>query len=117
MRSKFVRARHEDGDMVRDDLHNLFNDLARLLNGDHRKPRIEHYCHLPGCCGGQQRSVAIRDITALLVEAYFSKIGVELPAIEQVVDLWTAPGAPSWLLAGSSCFASRCIRCLHLRGC
>ena len=29
---------------------------------------------------GQQRSVAIRDITALLVEAYFSKLGIELPA-------------------------------------
>ena len=36
MRSKFVRARHEDGDMVRDDLHKLFNDFVRLLNGDHR---------------------------------------------------------------------------------
>ena len=98
MRSKFVRARHEDGDMVRDDLQNLFNDFARLLNGDHRKPRIEHYCHLPGCCGGQQRNIAIRDITALLVEAYFSKLGIDLPASNK----WWTFGPHLARQAGSS---------------
>ena len=80
MRSKFVRARREDGDSVREPLQLLFTNFARLLNGDHRKPSIEHYCHEPGCCEGQQRSVAIRDITALLAEAYFDNIGKGLPA-------------------------------------
>lgn len=80
MRSKFVRAQHEDGDSVSASLQKLFGDFARLLNGDHRKPCIEHYCHEPGCCQGRQRSVAVRDITELLVEAYFSGIGVDLPA-------------------------------------
>ena len=80
LRSKYVRAQHEDGDSVSANLQKLFGDLARLLNGDHRKPFIEHYCHEPGCCQGRQRNVAVHDITELLVEAYFSKIGVDLPA-------------------------------------
>ena len=116
MRSKFVRAQHEDGDSVRESLQKLFTDFARLLNGDHRKLRIEHYCHVPGCCEGQQRSVAIRDITALLVEAHF-QTWHRAASIEQVVDLWTASGTPSWLHACSSCVATCCPRRLHLRGC
>ena len=80
MRSKYVRAQHEDGDSVRESLQKLFTDFARLLNGDHRKPRIEHYCHEPGCCEGQQRRIAIRDITEVLAEAFFSKLGIDLPA-------------------------------------
>ena len=102
MRSKYVRARHEDGDLVRESLQKLFSNFARLLNGDHRKPRIEHYCHEPGCRGGQQRSIAIRDITALLVEAYF-------PSLVSICQhrtsggplgrIWHAKLAPCWLIA------------------
>jgi hypothetical protein len=62
LRCKYLRAQFEDGDHVPDDALETYTEFVCLLNGDHRVPCIQHYCHLPGCCGGQRRDVAAQRI-------------------------------------------------------
>eukprot|EP00959_Pyramimonas_sp_CCMP1952_P357043 7476159-Pyramimonas_sp.AAC.1 len=36
-----------------------------MINGDIRKPHLEHHCWRQGCCGGQQRAVAVKRMVQL----------------------------------------------------
>jgi hypothetical protein len=80
MRYTHARGTWEDGDAASDTSVALFEDFKRLLNGDLRAPRIEHYCHSPGCCDGHQRAAAVKAIVILLLECFFNSMGVDLPA-------------------------------------
>jgi hypothetical protein len=77
---KFARGAWEDGGEASDKSEAILADFKRLLNGDLRAPRIEHYCHAPGCCDGRQRAAAVKAIVTLLSECFFNSMGVDLPA-------------------------------------
>jgi hypothetical protein len=80
LRIKFVRAQHEDQDYVNPELQALYDEFVNFFNGDLRRPVVQHYCHMPGCCEGHQRKVAVTRCVGLLSAALFSSIGVDLPA-------------------------------------
>jgi hypothetical protein len=75
-----VRAKTEAEDFVPPELQVLADQFVELLNGDHRQPRIEHYCHQLECCGGQRKSVCIKRTTQLILQLFFAQLGVDLPA-------------------------------------
>eukprot|EP00959_Pyramimonas_sp_CCMP1952_P271692 5680414-Pyramimonas_sp.AAC.1 len=45
LRSKLSRAKQEDGDYVHPDLKSKSEEFLRLLNGNHLRPVVEHYCY------------------------------------------------------------------------
>jgi hypothetical protein len=80
LRIKFVRAQHENQDYVNPELQALYDEYVNFFNGDLRRPVVQHYCHMPGCCQGHQRGVAVTRCVGLLSASLFSSIGVDLPA-------------------------------------
>lgn len=63
MKCKRMRAGHDEH---REAAEGLLQHYLQLLNGDPRKPFIEHYCHAEGCCNGHSRAVAVDRICGLL---------------------------------------------------
>jgi hypothetical protein len=85
LRIRLVRARHEDGSQVPDDLQALHDEYVALFNGDIRRPCIEHFCHGEHCCEGSSgrahdKEIAIRRIVQALMQACFALAGCDLPS-------------------------------------
>ena len=55
------------------------SELLKLLNGDWRVPRVQHFC-VGACCEGGQRSVATERIAGLLVETLLRPIAKNILA-------------------------------------
>jgi hypothetical protein len=80
LRCRLVRARTEAEDYVPEDLKALADEFLELLDGDHRQPRLQHFCYKPSCCKGQNRAVCIERMSLLILKVFFAQLGVDLPA-------------------------------------
>ena len=55
----------------------------RLCNGDLRGGQFQHFCHEDGCCENHQQTIAVRDLTAFILELIFAGLGVDRPSEER----------------------------------
>ena len=81
LRHQKTRARRDEVDpSILEKESALGRALLRDLNGDWKKPQIQHFCRDRHCCDGFQSSVAKCRITSILAEAFFGPLGSAMPS-------------------------------------
>lgn len=70
--------------------------LLSMANGDWRCRRVQHFCHLKGCCKGHDRGVAVDKMTGILYACFFERLGTKLPSVSR----WHTMGPTLSLQAG-----------------
>jgi hypothetical protein len=72
--------RQRGNPLDKDEIERVIESATRLLNGRLGGLMLQHYCYLPGCCGGQKLSVCILDLAALLYDLVVRELGLDLPS-------------------------------------
>jgi len=70
LRCKYVRSQVEDGDYVSAETLELHTRMLEYMNGDPRRPCVQHFCWRPGCCDGQKVESAVSAISDLLTSCF-----------------------------------------------
>jgi hypothetical protein len=81
-RHRFTRAalERESPSGMTGEFGDLCNELQRMLNGDWRKPYLQHFCIDPHCCGGGNVEVCIAKVSALLHAVLLARLGERVPS-------------------------------------
>lgn len=80
LRHRFTTGSYEAGVHRSADEDDLADNLLDVVNICWSDDAFGHCCYKPGCCDGQQKSVCVERMTALLVRAVLDRLGARIPA-------------------------------------
>ena len=93
----FSRGEHDDLEEG-----TLLQECEALLNGNTRGGGVQHYCYLPGCCGGQNLEVCIQRMCTLFDELVFKALFTF-----HMMSLTTSTSSPSHAFVRTHILAHR----------